>query len=159
MVDWRSLRRDATPFMITAVVDYPDSRHTTWVIYMVKRQQLGDLQLAILRVLWTRGEASASHVHAALLEDRGLALTTIKTMLRKLEEKGVVTHRADGRTFIYQAALIESDVREGMVGYVVQRMFAGEGTALVNHLIETGEIDANELDELRARLAERRAEG
>ena len=125
---------------------------------MIKRQRLGDLQLAIMRVLWTRGEASAGEVHSTLFEERGLALTTIKTMLRKMEEKGAVDHRAEGRTFIYRAALAESDVREGMVGYVVQRMFAGDGAALVSHLIEAGEIDAAELDELRARLSQQRAE-
>ncbi len=124
---------------------------------MSHKHQLGDLQLAIMRVLWTRGEASAGDVHGALLEERGLALTTIKTMLRKLEEKGAVSHRAEGRTFIYRPVLVESDVREGMVGYVVQRMFAGDGAALVNHLIEAGDIDAAELDELRTRLADLRA--
>lgn len=121
---------------------------------MTQRHQLGDLQLAIMRVLWSRGDAAASEVHAALLAERGLALTTIKTMLRKMDQKGVVQHRTDGRTFIYTAAIAESDVREGMVGYLVQRLFSGDGAALVNHLIEAGEIDALELDELRARLAE-----
>lgn len=124
---------------------------------MSQRHQLGDLQLAIMRVLWTQGEASAGEVHTALLDERGLALTTIKTMLRKMEEKGIVTHRAEGRTFIYRAAVKESDVREGMVGYVVERMFAGDGAALVNHLIEVGEIDAAELAGLRKRLAKERA--
>ena len=73
------------------------------------------------------------------------------------EEKGVVAHRSEGRAFIYRPALAESDVREGMVGYVVQRMFAGDGAALVNHLIEAGEVDAAELEALRARLSDRRA--
>ena len=120
---------------------------------MSPRHQLGDLQLAIMRVLWECGEASASQVHAALLEARGLALTTIKTMLRKMDEKGVVSHREDGRTFIYRATVAESDVKEGMVGTLVQRLFAGDGAALVNHLIDSGDIDAAELDELRERLA------
>ena len=120
---------------------------------MSPRHQLGDLQLAIMRLLWNRGEASATEVHAALLEERGLALTTIKTMLRKMDEKGVVSHRADGRTFIYSAAVAEADVKDGMVGYLVQRMFAGDGAELVHHLIETGEIDAAELDGLRDRLS------
>lgn len=114
--------------------------------------QLGDLQLAIMRVLWSAGEASASQVHKALLDDRGLALTTIKTMLRKMEEKGVVAHREDGRAFIYRPSIAESDVREGMVGYLLNRLFSGDGAALVNHLIDVGEIDAAELDELRDRL-------
>jgi BlaI family penicillinase repressor len=124
---------------------------------MNPRHQLGDLQLAIMRLLWTGGEASATEVHSALLEERGLALTTIKTMLRKMDEKGVVSHRADGRTFIYRAEVAEADVKDGMVGYLVQRLFAGDGAELVHHLIEAGEIDAAELDELRERLTEKKA--
>lgn len=114
--------------------------------------QLGDLQLAIMRVLWARGEASASEVHGALLEERGLAPTTIATMLRKMEDKGVVDHRAQGRQFIYFPLIAEADVREGMVGDLVDRLFRGDSAALINHLLEAGEIDAGELDELRNRL-------
>ena len=123
---------------------------------MTPQHRLGDLQLAIMGLLWSRGEATASEVHAALLPDRGLAVTTIKTMLRKMEDRGIVRHRADGRTFVYKPAIAEADVREGMVGEVVERMFAGNGAALVNHLIEAGEIDVEDIDELRAALAERR---
>ena len=108
-----------------------------------------------MRVLWSRGEATAGEVHAALAE-RGLALTTIKTMLRKLEARGIVRHRAGRRAFIYRAVLAESEVRTGMVGYVVQRLFAGDGAELVNHLIEAGEVDATTLDDLCARWAEQR---
>ncbi|MYI22739.1 MAG: BlaI/MecI/CopY family transcriptional regulator, partial [Gammaproteobacteria bacterium] len=57
---------------------------------MKRKRQLGDLQLAIMRVLWERGEAPAIEVHQALFEERRLAVTTIKTMLRKLEEYGCV---------------------------------------------------------------------
>ena len=125
---------------------------------MGARHRLGDLQLAIMGLLWSRREATAAEVHSALLEERGLAVTTIKTMLRKMEERGIVTHRAEGRTFIYRPAIAESDVRESMVGEVVQRMFAGDGAALVNHLIEAGEIDLDELEELSVTLAKRRGE-
>jgi BlaI family penicillinase repressor len=124
---------------------------------MSPRHQLGDLQLAIMRLLWNRGEASATEVHAALLDERGLALTTIKTMLRKMDEKGVVSHWADGRTFIYRAEVAEADVKDGMVGYLLQRLFAGDGAELVHHLIEAGEIDAAELDGLRDRLSKKKA--
>ena len=123
---------------------------------MSEPHQLGDLQLAIMRVLWELGEASSSDVRAALSEERGLAPTTITTILHRMEEKGVVTHRAKGRQFIYRARIDESDVREGMVGDLVGRMFCGDSTALVNHLIDAGDIDPEELDELRARIARRR---
>ena len=123
---------------------------------MTQKRQLGDLQLAIMRVLWERGEVAASDVHKALLEERGLAVTTIKTMLRKLEERGIVAHRANGRQFIYHPLIAESDVREGMVDDLVKRMFSGDSAALVNHLIQAGEIDSDALDELRARVAKKR---
>jgi BlaI family transcriptional regulator, penicillinase repressor len=119
---------------------------------MTTRHQLGDLQLAIMRVLWARGEASASDVHAALLEERGLAPTTIATMLRKMEDKGVVVHRANGRQFIYHPVIAESDVRHGMVGDLVERLFLGNPAALVSHLLNEGEIDATELAQLRSML-------
>ena len=64
--------------------------------------------------------------------------------------------RAGRRAFIYRAILAESEVRTGMVGYVVQRLFAGDGAELVNHLIEAGEVDPATLDDLRARWAEQR---
>ena len=82
---------------------------------MNRRYSLGDLQLAIMRVLWERGDASVTEVHTALLEERGLAPTTIATMLVKMEKKGVVAHHREGRRFIYQPTISEEQVRRGMV--------------------------------------------
>lgn len=125
---------------------------------MKRKRQLGDLQLAIMRVLWERGEAPAIEVHQALLEERGLAVTTIKTMLRKLDEYGCVEHRTNGRQFIYRPAIAEADVRRGMVGDLVQRLFSGDSAALVNHLVQSGEINADDLDGLREIVARKRKE-
>lgn len=119
------------------------------------RKSLGDLQLAIMRVLWERGEASASEVHRALLEERGLAPTTIATMLTKMETKGVVSHRADGRRFIYRAEVSERTVQRSMVGELTDRLFGGNVAALVSHLLSEHETDAAELAELKALIAER----
>lgn len=123
---------------------------------MKPKRQLGDLQLAIMRVLWERGEAPAIEVHQALLAERGLAVTTIKTMLRKLEEHGCVKHRTNGRQFIYRPAIAEADVRQGMVAELVRRVFRGDSAALVNHLVRSGEIDAEDLGNLREIVARER---
>ena len=126
---------------------------------MKRKRQLGDLQLAIMRVLWERGEAPAIEVHRALLAERGLAVTTIKTMLRKLEEYGCVDHRTNGRQFIYRPAIAEADVRRGMVAELVRRVFSGDSAALVNHLVRSGEIDPEDLRDLRESVSrERKAE-
>ncbi|MDE0474333.1 MAG: BlaI/MecI/CopY family transcriptional regulator [Gammaproteobacteria bacterium] len=123
---------------------------------MKRKRQLGDLQLAIMRVLWERGEAPAIEVHQALFEERRLAVTTIKTMLRKLEEYGCVEHRTKGRQFIYRPAIAEADVRRSMVADLVTRLFSGDSTALVNHLVRSGEIDPDNLDDLKAMVSSKR---
>jgi predicted transcriptional regulator len=115
-------------------------------------KNLGDLQLAILRALWQRGEAAVAEVHAALA-DRGLALTTIATMLRKMEEKQLVSHRENGRQFLYRAEVDPEQVQRNLVGDLVSRLFDGDPLALVSHLLRAGDLDVAELDALRQQLA------
>jgi predicted transcriptional regulator len=116
------------------------------------KHTLGDLQHAIMRVLWDRDEATVAEVHEALLDERGLAPTTIATMLRKMEEKGVVSHRVEGRQFVYRPVVSEDAVRSSMVGELLERLFAGDPAALVSHLVEDREIDSQEIERLRALL-------
>lgn len=115
------------------------------------KHNLGDLQHAIMAVFWERGEATVAEVHEAL-HDRGLAFTTIATMLRKMERKGVVSHRAEGRQFVYRATVTEKQVRRSMVGELIGRLFDGDPGALVAHLVTEHEVDVSELDTLRRRL-------
>ena len=110
---------------------------------------LGDLQLAIMRVLWARREATVADVHEALEPERGLALTTIATMLTKMEKKGVVAHRAEGRKFIYRPRVSEELVTRSMVADLTSQLFRGNVTALVNHLLSQHDIDRRELQQLR----------
>jgi predicted transcriptional regulator len=126
---------------------------------MSDKHRLGDLQIAIMREIWRSGEASVADVHAALEEERGLAPTTIATMLKKMEAKGVVTHRTEGRKFIYRPTVSEADVRRTMVGDLTERLFRGEVTALVSHLLAEHEIDPDEMERLEALLAESREGG
>jgi BlaI family penicillinase repressor len=123
------------------------------------RHTLGDLQHAIMTVLWESGEATTSDVHDALRAARGLALTTIATMLHKMEEKGVVAHRTLGRQFVYHPTITQDQVRRSMVGELVQRLFAGDPKALVAHLVSEHEIDPEELRTLRRRLGKENARG
>lgn len=122
---------------------------------MKPSHRLGDLQLAILKVLWDRQEATVAEVHQALLPTRGLALTTIATMLSKMEAKGVVDHRKDGRQFVYRPVVAEDEVHRSMVSYLTERLFEGDPVALVNHLLTQQEIQPDELAEIK-RLIEHR---
>jgi BlaI family penicillinase repressor len=123
----------------------------------MSRHTLGELQHAIMRVLWDRSEATVADVHGALLPERGLAPTTIATMLRKMEDKGVVAHRVEGRQFVYLPLVSEHEVRSSMVGELLDRLFAGDPAALVSHLVADHAIEGAEIERLRALLDESEA--
>ena len=122
---------------------------------MERSHQLGDLQHQIMRVLWERGEATVAEVHRALQPERERALTTIATMLTKMEKKGVVAHRTEGRKYIYRPAVAEDEVRVNMVSDLKNRLFGGNTAALVSHLLSEHDVDEEELGRLRTFIEEK----
>lgn len=118
---------------------------------------LGNLQLAIMRVLWSHGESTVTDVHKSLEPSHGLAPTTIATMLKKMEAKGVVEHRSEGRRFVYRPTVTEETVTRSMVADLKDRLFGGSAAALAAHLLEDHEVDGSDLLELR-RLIEAASE-
>lgn len=121
--------------------------------------RVGDLQLRILQALWAKPEATVADVNAALKPERDLAYTTVATMLRKMEARGLVEHREDGRSFLYRAIVDAQQVGQGMTDHVVERLFEGSLAGAVSHLLRTREVSREELDELERliRAAKRRA--
>jgi len=113
---------------------------------------LSELQLDLMRVLW-RGEASVAEVAAALAGSRGLAHTTVATLLSRLAKRGLVEARRDGRQLLYRARVEESQVRRSMVGDLIQSLFKGDPKALLAHLVRENEVAAGDLDRVQALLA------
>ncbi len=118
--------------------------------------RLGDLQLKILQVLWRRGESAVARVHEALGGNATFAYTTVATMLRKMEARGLVAHRAEGRSFLYRAKVAAAAVSRSMADHLVDRLFAGSLTSVVSHLLTTREVSRQELRELERLIAERK---
>ncbi|HEX4120508.1 MAG TPA: BlaI/MecI/CopY family transcriptional regulator [Verrucomicrobiae bacterium] len=118
--------------------------------------KLGDLQLRILQLLWEHGELAAAAVHAALQPERPLAPTTVATMLAKMQAKGLVAHRQQGRAFIYRAAVDAGEVTRGLGDYFVRRLFAGSVSGAVMHLVRTSEVSRQELDQLEKLIQEQK---
>ena len=116
---------------------------------MPERHQLTELQLAILRVVWDKGEATVQDIWEALHPERGLAQTTIATMLSRLERRGVVTRRAQARQYHYRAAVTEPEVQHSMVGELTERLFDGDVTALVQHLLSGEDISPGDIAKIR----------
>ena len=125
---------------------------------MSEAHPLTDLQLAVMRVLWERGEASVVEIWEALRPERGLAQTTVATLLSRLEKRGAVAHRREARQFVYRAAVTEPQVRRVMVRELTARLFDGDVTALVSHLLSAREVSAGDLAKVKE-LIEARAHG
>lgn len=117
--------------------------------------RLGDLQLRIMRVLWNRGPATVANVQKGLGGDR-LAYTTVATMLRKMEDRGLVRHREEGRRFVYEAVASADDVTRSMAHDLVDRLFEGSLADAVSHLLETREVSQQELARLERLIRERK---
>ena len=116
---------------------------------------LSDLQLDVMRVLW-RGEANVSDVAAELAVRRGLAHTTVATVLTRLAKRDLVAARRDGRQLVYRALVDETQVRRSMVGGLIQSLFRGDPQALLAHLVSEDEVASGDLEKVRALLAEKK---
>lgn len=121
-----------------------------------KIASLGELQLQIMQILWRRGEAAVATVREDLTGPSGLAYTTVATMLRRMEATGLVTHRIEGRNYIYRAVVKQEQVTRTMTDYFVNRLFVGSLTEVVSHLLSTREVSKYELEMLERLVAERK---
>jgi predicted transcriptional regulator len=115
--------------------------------------QLTDLQLAILKVLWTRGSATAAEITEALRKERGLAQQTIATVLSRLERRGIVRHETRQRQYIYMAVLSEPEVGRSMLSALTERLFEGDVAALLTQLLSTREISPGDLARVKQLIA------
>ena len=131
---------------------------------MTKRTQkkhgkrLGDPELTVLKALWARGAATVGEVREAFLPDKPLAYTTVATMLRRMEDKGLVGHREENRAYHYHALVSERDLSQNLVGDLLHKLFDGNVTWMMSHLLTSGDVSAKELDDLETLIKERRKE-
>lgn len=114
---------------------------------------LSELQIALMRVLWRRGETSTADVATELADERGIKHTTVATLLTRLEKRGVVAQRREGRQLFYSALVGEAQVRRSMVADLLGALFDGDARELVAHLVEESEIAPGDLAKVRKRLA------
>lgn len=115
---------------------------------------LTELQLDLLRVLWAEGELPVSAVHAALAPRRDLAPTTVATLLRRLEKRGVVAHRAEGRQYLYRALVSEEEATRAILDDTIERLFEGDVPTMMARLLRDRDVAPGDLERIRALLDE-----
>lgn len=114
--------------------------------------QLSEVQLAVMRALWELDEAPTASVVKQVASRRKLAYTTVATMLSRLEKRGLVESRQEGREKIYRPLVTEDEVQTSMVSGLVSRLFRGDPAALVSHLVRRDEIGEDDLERVRDML-------
>src|ERR1044072_9247451 len=112
---------------------------------MPDRQPLTELQIAILRWLWENGELTAAQIWEQLYAERKLAQTTIATIVARLQRRRILARRTKDKQFVYRALITEADVQHSMVSELPERLFAGDVTALVSHLVSASDMTPGDL--------------
>lgn len=110
---------------------------------------LTEVELELMTILWRLGEGSVADVIEGLPSGRDLAYTSVSTILRILEQKGVLQTRKEGRGHIYIPALKKADYEAKAVKDVVEKVFEGTPVALVRQLLGQVKINQDELKEIK----------
>ena len=114
-------------------------------------------QRDIMEVVWAAGEVTVTEVRDALAKQREVARNTIQTMMVRLDERGWLKHREQGRTFIYSAARPKTVSLGAKVSQMVDRLFAGSPENLVNALIEYRGLSSDESERIREMIEQAEA--
>ncbi len=122
----------------------------------VAQSEPTDRELEILKVLWDRGEATVREVYEDLRDQAAIVQNTVQAFLRTMEEKGLVTHRTDGRTFIYRPTQPRTDTSQQMVSGLLERLFDGAMDQLVQSALSLRQPTVEELRKLDELLSQAR---
>lgn len=116
------------------------------------RGELGELERAVMRIVWSHPALNAEEVRAKL--DRPLKEATVRTVLRRLEEKGFLTHRVDNRTFVYSAAEPRHRVAGRAVKRIIDWFCDGAADEVLVGMVDADMLDRKQLDRFMARVAQ-----
>ena len=109
-----------------------------------------------MNAVWDKGRATVHDVKDVISRGRKPAYSTILTMMRKLEAKGYLSHDVDDRTYVYRPTISRKTVRQGVIGDLLDRLFEGSPSLLLNSLVEQNRISEEELREIRKLISKRR---
>lgn len=118
---------------------------------------LADREAEIMEVLWDHGPSTVSEVQQRVSDE--LAYTTVLTMLRTLENKGYVTHDAEGKAHRYAAAIERDAARRSALRAMSEKFFKGSTAMLLNHLVADEKLSPEDVRRLRTLLAKRVKQG
>jgi len=117
-------------------------------------KNLGEVEQSVMDHVWSQGSATAEACREALAPTRPMKDSTIRTVLRRLEEKGYLTHEVDGRTFIYKPSEKRQNVAVLAVKNIIDRFCGGSAEALLLGMVDNDVLDGKQLERLARRVAD-----
>mgnify|MGYP000908974593 CR=1 FL=1 len=120
------------------------------------KASLSEPQFALMRVLWEQPDSNVAQIVESVRKVRPLAHTTIATMLTRLEKRGLVKARKDGRQLFYSATVSEDEVQKSMLAELLTSAFLGNARALLSHLVNEETVSEQDLIELRQKIKQKR---
>ena len=108
-----------------------------------------ELELEILKILWRDGQATVRQVRKKLIDFRKLAYTSVMTMMTIMTEKGYLKRAKEGNYYVYKPQVSEQETTQGILSDSVERLFDGSAAAAMVNLLETKDIDEDEMKQLR----------
>jgi len=121
-------------------------------------KNLGEVEQAVMDYIWTQDEVTAESCREALASSRPMKDSTIRTVLRRLEEKGYLTHEIEGRTFVYRASSERQNVAVRAVKSIIERFCGGSAEELVLGMVDNAVLDRKQLERLARKIAENEAQ-
>jgi BlaI family transcriptional regulator, penicillinase repressor len=120
------------------------------------RKGLSDLEHQLMEILWKRGPGTAEQIREALAPRHALKDSTIRTVLKRLQEKGYVTHKIEGKAFVYSGLEKPRNVAVRAVRQILDRFCDGSLEQLLVGLVENEVVDRAELQQLARKLAQQK---
>ena len=115
---------------------------------------LGTTEMEIMNHVWELGDATVAAVQHEILKQRQVAYSTILTIMRNLTNKGYLTYRTEGLTYIYQATKPAEEVRQTMLEGMLDKVFNGSSVALMQALVSSEKLSQEERDEIKRMIDE-----
>ena len=120
------------------------------------RPRLGRFELHVLTRVWDHPETTIKEVWEPLYRERGLAYTSVASVLKKLEEKGYVEHVERERTYYYSPIVGREDVCHGMLRELLDNLFDGSASRLVAALFHSKDLSERDLEDIERLINEQR---
>jgi len=120
------------------------------------RKALSELEHVVMDFLWAHGPAGSEQVREGLATRHPMKDATVRTILRRLEQKGYATHRVDGRTYIYSGVERPRNVAVRAVRQIIDRLCGGSVEELLVGMVDHEVIDRRELESLAKKIARQR---